>query len=218
MENNTERYNFVESVGLIPLYKWEVMSKAEKTRQFIIEKTAPVFNKKGYAGTSLSDLTEATGLTKGSIYGNFEGKDEVALEAFDYNSKKVNAIITTEMAQQQTYRDKMLVYVRVYEHFLKYPFPPGGCPILNTATEADDTHPALKEKACAAFIHWKTNIIRIVEEGMRAGEFKPGQNAEQIALTIIATIEGAIMIAKLSGNLHYKNTILKSVEALINAL
>jgi hypothetical protein len=57
-----------------------------------------------------------------------------------------------------------------------------------------------------------------MDEGMKAGEFKPGQNAEQVALTIIATIEGAIMIAKLSGNLHYKKTILKSVEALINAL
>lgn len=46
--------------------------KSERTRQFIIEKVAPIFNRKGYAGTSLSDLTEATGLTKGAIYGNFK--------------------------------------------------------------------------------------------------------------------------------------------------
>lgn len=194
------------------------MNKAERTRQYIIEKTAPVFNMKGYAGTSLSDLTEATGLTKGSIYGNFEGKDEVALAAFDYNAKKVSAVIAAEIAQKQTFRDKLLVYVHVYEHFLKFPFPQGGCPILNTATEADDTHPALKEKACAAFTRWKTSIIQLVEEGQRAGEFTSGQNAEQFALTVIATIEGAIMIAKLSGNLHYKKTILKSVETLIQGL
>ncbi|MDO9376148.1 MAG: TetR/AcrR family transcriptional regulator, partial [Ferruginibacter sp.] len=61
------------------------MTKAEKTRNFIVEQTAPIFNKKGYAGTSLTDLTEATGLTKGSIYGNFANKDEVALAAYDYN-------------------------------------------------------------------------------------------------------------------------------------
>ena len=54
------------------------MSKAEKTRQFNNESTAELFNKKGYAGTSLSDISEATGLTKGSIYGNFENKDDVA--------------------------------------------------------------------------------------------------------------------------------------------
>ena len=73
------------------------MSKAEETKAFIIEKIAPVFNKKGYAGTSLSDMTEATGLTKGSIYGNFSNKDEVALAAFDHNFSKVNAIISGEM-------------------------------------------------------------------------------------------------------------------------
>ena len=53
------------------------MSKAEKTKEFIIEKSAPIFNKKGYAGTSLADIMEATNLTKGSIYGNFENKDEL---------------------------------------------------------------------------------------------------------------------------------------------
>ncbi|HAE68223.1 MAG TPA: TetR/AcrR family transcriptional regulator, partial [Sphingobacterium sp.] len=54
------------------------MSKAEQTRQYIIEKTAPIFNKKGYFATSLSDITTATGLTKGSIYGNFKDKDDLA--------------------------------------------------------------------------------------------------------------------------------------------
>ncbi len=60
------------------------MNKAERTKQFIIEQTASIFNKKGYAGTSLQDITAATSLTKGSIYGNFGGKDDVALAVFDY--------------------------------------------------------------------------------------------------------------------------------------
>ncbi|NGM90654.1 helix-turn-helix transcriptional regulator, partial [Parapusillimonas sp. SGNA-6] len=66
------------------------MSKSENTKQFIVEKTAPVFNTKGYAGTSMNDIMSATGLSKGCIYGNFENKDEVALAAFDYNHNKVN--------------------------------------------------------------------------------------------------------------------------------
>ena len=49
----------------------DTISKSDRTKQFIVEKTAPVFNEKGYAGTSLTDLTNATRLTKGSIYGNF---------------------------------------------------------------------------------------------------------------------------------------------------
>ena len=57
------------------------MKKSEQTKAYIIEKAAPIFNKKGYAGTSLRDMTGATRLTKGSIYGNFANKDEAALAA-----------------------------------------------------------------------------------------------------------------------------------------
>src|SRR4051812_16713049 len=114
------------------------MSKAEKTKSFIIEKVAPIFNTKGYAGTSLSDMTEATGLTKGSIYGNFSDKDEVALAVFDFNLKKVNSIIQSEVAKRTTAKSQLLAYIDVYENFLTLPFPDGGCPILNTAIDADD--------------------------------------------------------------------------------
>ena len=47
-------------------------TKAEKTKEYIIATSAPIFNKQGYAGTSMSDITKATGLTKGVLYGNFK--------------------------------------------------------------------------------------------------------------------------------------------------
>src|ERR1700743_1087714 len=108
------------------------MNKAERTRQFIIEKAAPVFNQKGYAGTSLSDMTEATGLTKGSIYGNFADKDEVALACFDYNHKKTVEVINRLVEKQSGFRNKLLVYPDVYSHSTQYGLPVGGCPLLNT--------------------------------------------------------------------------------------
>src|SRR5258706_5511050 len=141
------------------------MSKAEQTRSFIIEKTAPIFNTKGYEGTSLTDMTIATGLTKGSIYGNFANKDEVALEVFDFNLQKIDNIIRSEMSRFETAKDKLIAYVDVYDNFLKYPFPVGGCPILNTATESDDTHPALKKKANQALQNWKNKIVDLIETG-----------------------------------------------------
>ena len=73
------------------------VTKADKTRQFIIEKAASIFNEKGYAGTSLNDLMKATGLTKGSIYGNFENKDEVAVAVFDYNISRVTEYIKSKI-------------------------------------------------------------------------------------------------------------------------
>ena len=194
------------------------MGKAARTKEFIIEKTAPLFNIKGYAGTSLNDITDATGLTKGSIYVNFANKDEVALAAFDYNLQCVDDIISQEIRKQTTIQHKLLVYANVYENFLQHPFPMGGCPILNTAIEADDTHPALKEKAANAINNWKNKLIALIQKGIDAGEFRADTNAEQTALTMIAMIEGGIMITKLTGKLNYRKAVMQSVEKIIRDL
>src|SRR4051812_49192949 len=116
------------------------MSKAEKTKQFIVEKIAPIFNKKGFAGTSLSDMTDATGLTKGSIYGNFTNKDEVALAVYDYNLSRLNKAIDETVAEGTNSIEKLLKMANFYRSRFKSLMATGGCPILNTAVDADDTH------------------------------------------------------------------------------
>ena len=153
------------------------MSKAERTKAFIIEKTAPIFNKKGFAGTSLNDMTEATGLTKGSIYGNFANKDEVASAVFDYNLHKLNANVTAQFAKEKTAKGKLLVYVNNYEQIFNPSFKDGGCPILNTAVEADDTHPQLRKQAIKAVLAWKDKLIKILEEGKQNNEFNAATDA-----------------------------------------
>ena len=194
------------------------MTKADKTRAYIIEKTAPVFNRKGFAGTSLNDMEEATGLSKGSIYGNFSNKDEVALAVFDHNLQKVNAISNTAMSNKKTVREQLFAFANVYKDFMEHPFPAGGCPILNTAVEADDTHPLLKKRAAAAVMGWKNKISKLVEKGIAGKEFKKTVNPEQIALTLIATIEGGIMISKITGRKNYLYLVLESVEKMIAAI
>jgi len=194
------------------------MSKAEKTRQFIIEKTAPIFNKKGYASTSLNDMTDATGLTKGSIYGNFADKDEVALACFDHNHQVVRETINREMALRPNYRDKLSVYVDVYGGKGRFQLVPGGCPILNTAIESADTHPALKTKAAEAIERWKEKIVTLIEAGKANKEFKSATDAEQAALSIIALLEGSIMIRRTVGQPGYGKPLIKAVENIINSL
>ncbi len=194
------------------------LSKAERTKRFIITTTAGIFNKKGYAGTSLSDLTEATGLTKGSIYGNFENKEEVALAVFDYNYGQLNKELTRQIQKEDTYHDKLMVYTRFYHHFMETYFNEGGCPILNTAIEADDTNHLLKEKAAKAVLKWKNSIIDLIKGGIETGEFKPGVDHSQIALSIIALIEGGIMIAKVTNTPASLDKVLKTVAMLIHQL
>jgi TetR/AcrR family transcriptional repressor of nem operon len=194
------------------------LSKAERTRLFILETTAPIFNKKGYAGTSMSDLTEATGLTKGSIYGNFANKEEVALAAFDYNSAKIRKQIQERIQKADTYYDKLLVYAQVYHSFTRASFPAGGCPILNTAVDADDTNPLLKDKAAQAVLRWKKSIENLVQAGIEAGEFKEDADISGTALSMIALIEGGIMIAKVTNTPASLDKVLKTVNAFVLAL
>ncbi|HTH81331.1 MAG TPA: TetR/AcrR family transcriptional regulator [Mucilaginibacter sp.] len=191
-------------------------SKAERTRQFIIEKTAVIFNKKGYAGTSLSDLTEATGLTKGSIYGNFENKEEVALAVFDFNSCRTSDRIQQLVAKETTFYNKLLVYTKVYSSSALA--DRGGCAILNTAIEADDTNNQLKDKAAKAILKWKKNIIELIKGGIAAGEFKAGIDVNQTALSMIALIEGGIMIGKVTNSQANLDRILETVKQLIDQM
>ncbi len=177
-----------------------MISKADQTRQFIIEKIAPIFNCKGYACTSLNDMIAATGLTKGSIYGNFENKDEVALAAFDYNFQSVVSHIRSKMETRTAIIDKLLVYPETYRNYLNLPFLQGGCPVLNTAIEADDTHPQLKIKAANAIQFWRSSMERQLNEGIVSGEIKSNININEVCTVIISLIQGVVMQTKVTGN------------------
>jgi TetR/AcrR family transcriptional regulator, transcriptional repressor for nem operon len=194
------------------------LSKAERTKQFIIEKAAPVFNAKGYAGTSVHDLMSATGLSKGSIYGNFENKDEVALAAFDYNFGTVTAFLKKKILATENSVERLLVYPEVYRNFLKIPFLKTGCPILNTSTEADDTHPLLKERAANALAFWKESIENQIRRGIKRKEILPEANPAEVAVVLMSLIEGSVMQAKVTGKSTELNVTMDFLERMIHKL
>lgn len=171
-----------------------IESKTDRTKAHIIAATAEVFNKKGYAGTSIADLTRATKLTSGSIYGNFSGKEEVALAAFDYNVERFRAVLINAAHKCDCTKDKLLMYIMAFHSSMNSAFPPGGCPMLNALTEADDTFEALRKKAGAGLMTWKKDLVRLIEKGMKEGVFKTGTQPEKTALHIIALCEFAILL------------------------
>ena len=191
------------------------MSKAERTKQFIIEKTAPVFNSKGYAGTSINDLMVATGLTKGSIYGNFENKDEVALAAFDYNFERVVTYIRNKMDARTSSIDKLLVYPETYRNFLKLEFLQSGCPINNTAAESDDTHPLLKEKAAKALQYWRERLENRIKIGIENNEIKSDINVNEFVSVLISLIQGSVIQVKVTGKIAPLNATMDFLERMI---
>ncbi len=194
------------------------MTKSESTKQFIVEKTASVFNTKGYAGTSMNDIMDVTGLSKGCIYGNFENKDEVALATFDYNFNLVTEHIKERIQRTENAIERLLVYPNTYKNYFRYPYLQAGCPIINTATEADDTHPKLKERAANALLYWKTSIEHQIKRGMARNEIKTDIDPTEIAVIMISMIEGAFMQAKVTGKIAELKIAMAFLEKMIGNL
>lgn len=193
------------------VYFCAVMSKAERTRQYIIEKAAPIINRKGMAGSSLSDIMEATGLAKGCIYGNFENKDEICFEAFNYLSQSYASSLNAYLNKYNSSRDRLNAYLD-FTLKGKQRDELGGCPVINFGAEADDTHPAIRERVQQVIRNSKALIQNLLETGVEAGEFNPELDCETQALKFYVMLEGAVIISKIENNTEQLEQIVNLIR------
>lgn len=184
------------------------MSKAERTRQFIIETSAPIINKKGMAGTSLTDIMEATKLAKGGIYGNFESKDEICKEAYSYLSSSLAEKLNQAVIEGKTAGEKLDNLLDVYENKSLS----GGCPILNFGVEADDTHPEIKERVMKSILSAKGRIISIAQFGIDNNEVSADINPPIFGTKAFTMIEGAILCRRIMDNDEIMQIIIGSIK------
>ena len=172
---------------------------AAKTKQEIIEKSAPVFNINGYAGTKIQMLVEATVYQAGGIYRHFKDKMILAKAVYQYNYEtliKRNFIVKEELNP----REKLLTALKNYRSMALRPSIPGGCPILNTAIEVDDTDDEFRQLAQSSVDEIITILENILEEGKRTGHFKPSIVSRKEAQYLFASVEGAIMVSRVTKN------------------
>jgi TetR/AcrR family transcriptional regulator, transcriptional repressor for nem operon len=169
------------------------MSKGQDTKARILQQAAELFNQQGYAGSSMADVMTVTGLKKGGIYNHFESKDELALAAFDYAIATLTQRHRAVLRQHHHAVDRLVAIMAVFNTF---PVA-GGCPLMNTAIEADDAHPALKARAQKAMTNWRQLLRHIVDTGIAKGELQATVDADVLATIFISTLEGSIMISKL---------------------
>jgi TetR/AcrR family transcriptional repressor of nem operon len=198
------------------IYRGQIyMGKAEQTKRMIIEKAAPIFNKKGYIGTSISDLTKSTGLTKGAIYGNFKNKNEIALAAFDFNINKLLTDISSGVDKADNTIEKLLAISKYYLRNAGEIYTRGGCPITNAAADSDDTNMALNKRVKEIIDRLRKTIILIVNEGISKKEIRASINPASFAAVVFSLIQGGNLLSKASGNMDYMINSIKQVEALI---
>ena len=173
------------------------MGKGEETRERILARSAQLFNRQGYAGASLTDIMRETGLEKGGIYNHFTSKEQLALEAFDYAYELVRQRVRRALAGKFNAIERLLAIVSVFQSEVDDPPVAGGCPILNTAIEADDANEVLRDRARNAMDDWRDTIHRIINRGIERGEVRPTIDPDEVASLLIATLEGALMLSNL---------------------
>lgn len=191
------------------------MGKAEITSEFILQKVAPYFNQHGYDGTSLSDITALTGLTKGAIYGNFKNKENLAVEAFRYNVRNlINEISKRTMLCDKSY-EKLFSITKFYESYMEYSEQLGGCPILQIGADNLHSNSLLKAKVKSITIKIKKSLEDIIRDGMSNCEMKAELDPIKLSNVIYGTIEGGIFMSTLlddesilKDNIEYLNQLI----------
>jgi TetR/AcrR family transcriptional regulator, transcriptional repressor for nem operon len=190
------------------------MTKGEETRQFIIEKAAPIFNTKGIAATSMSDIMEATKLSKGSMYVHFENKDVLARAAVDHNMKVLGDKLLSKISKSKSAKEELFAYIDFFSNGVNPPLT-GGCPLLNFGTEADDTNPVVKEKINKGCNANQQLLAGSITKGIANGEFNPEWNAEEFSVIMFAMMEGGHLISRVSGNNDKMKIIIKTLKKII---
>jgi len=193
----------------------EIKTKAKKTKQYILEKVSPIFNKNGYSGTSLSDITKATGLTKGAIYGNFTNKEELALEAFNYNIRFVIFKIRDIIVTIDSPVSQLFALTNFYRTYYLQDTNIGGCPILNVGIDANHTNPKLFKQVKNVMVKLKDSVSKIIEEGKQKGEIKKSIDSEIYGGRIFSLIEGSIFTSVMLKDDKYVKDMMNHLDEMI---
>jgi hypothetical protein len=100
------------------------------------------------------------------------------------------------MSEASTYKGKLLAMLDFYADYVFNPPIPGGCPILNTAVEADDQFPKRRRLVAKEMLSTVETIENLIEQGIKAGEFRKNVDSRRLAYIFFCTIEGGLMFAR----------------------
>lgn len=189
-----------------------MLTKAEKTKQFILETAAPLYNKKGISGVNIDDVLEETKLTKGCLYGHFENKDDLTAQVVDLMLKKVSDRMSLAVLNAKTTKAKISAFLDFYKDPINT-YVSGGCPIFNTAVEVDDNYPLIKQKVAAVFRLGQDGLTSILKEGIEKGEYSSELDPVVFAFKLVAATEGGIVMCRTMDTMKPMQSLIKNLKA-----
>ncbi|MBB5057042.1 AcrR family transcriptional regulator [Granulicella aggregans] len=182
----------------------------------IIAKAAPVFNQRGFAGCSMQDLMQATGLEKGGIYRHFASKEELAVAAFRYAMQEAVAARIVDLDKVSGAIPRLMHVVKA---FVEIPSPvPGGCPLLNVAAYSESGCEGVQAQAKDFMGAWKARLLGILEDGVASGELRGDVDAKRTANAVISMLEGSLVISRIEGTKQARRDAQETLEVMLSGL
>jgi AcrR family transcriptional regulator len=169
--------------------------KAERTKQFILEKVAPIFNQYGYMGASMALITQTVGMTKGAIYGNFKDKKALALAAFNYNIRLEMSRLTQFIQAHSSPIQQLVAILDFYAYHRSHQQRGGGCPIINIGVDANNQNKELLERVQEVIGKLERSIEEIIKAGISKGELRADLDTTTCAKHFYTSIQGAVFMA-----------------------
>jgi TetR/AcrR family transcriptional repressor of nem operon len=149
------------------------------------------FWSRGYAATSVDDLTSVTGLGKGSLYGAFGDKHALYLRALDdYIATALDGVRGQLRDPRYSAYDRLVRHVRAQVKAIAADKPRRGCMMAKGAAELGATDVAVEQTVERAYATWAAELTDCVKQAQRDGAIDKKQNPQALATTILAFLRG----------------------------
>ncbi len=177
------------------------MPKVETfNRNTVLQKATEVFHKKGYNGTSMQDLVDATDLNRSSIYNSFGSKLNMFLEVLSHYQSIYGNNFSQKLAQSYNATEAIEAIFDLYIHEIINDNDRKGCLVINCKSEMTNQEPLIKSFMEKNQDRMIAMLEDIVTKGQMEKIFNQNQAASQYALYLFSSIQGLRMTGILNKN------------------
>ena len=187
----------------------------EFDRSEIIDRAMQVFWEKGFNGTSIQDLVDATGLNRSSIYNSFGSKHSLYRASLDQYADKSNKVFQRVLLRSSSPLDAIrnILYSAINGN--KEDKQGRGCFILNCKMELGSSDEGLKQWLLKNQDKSVTLFKDLVTEGQQEGEINTSHSPQVLAYSLFNTFQGLRMTGILTKDPEIlKDIIEKTIENL----
>jgi TetR/AcrR family transcriptional regulator, transcriptional repressor for nem operon len=172
-------------------------ARGRRTREAIVDAAADLMHERGIAATGVGDVLRASGTGKSQIYHYFDGKSDLVLAVID---RQLERVLAAQPALNGAAEDVQAWAASLFE-LHRDGGGPFACP-LGVFSGQVDAEPRWREHQAAAFRQWQERIAALLARGQAHGVVDPARDAGEMAVAVLAAVQGGLMLARLHRDLQ----------------